>query len=277
MTDQYAVMGNPVAHSKSPAIHAAFAAQTGQPIAYERILVEPGGFTQAVAGFRAAGGRGLNVTVPFKHEAFALADVPGDRATLAGAANTLWFEGGTVHADNTDGVGLVRDITENHGRALAGRRVLVLGAGGAVAGILGPLLEQTPESLMIVNRTVSKAMDLAQRFSGRGVEVGACGYEALAGRTFDLLINATAASLGGELPPLPEGIMAEGAWCYDLMYADQPTPFMRWAAERGVDAVDGLGMLVEQAAESFYIWRGVRPETAPVIASMREKTQPRQA
>ncbi|RME33991.1 MAG: shikimate dehydrogenase [Gammaproteobacteria bacterium] len=262
-------MGDPVAHSKSPRIHTLFAAQTGQAIRYEARRVPAGQLAGALRAFRAEGGRGCNITVPLKEEAFRLADHPTGRVLQARAANTLWFRDG-IHADNTDGIGLLRDLRQNLGWEVGGMRLLILGAGGAVRGILGPLLEQGPELVVIANRTVRRARELAGEFAACG-PVDACGFEALAGRRFDLVINGTSASLGGELPPLPEGLLAEGARCYDLMYAARPTPFLAWAAQWGAATSDGLGMLVEQAAESFCIWRGVRPDTAPVIALLRRE------
>jgi len=274
MTDRYAVMGNPIGHSKSPYIHARFAEQTGQDLSYEAILVEPGDFPAAVARFRAAGGKGLNITVPFKQEAWALAQRRSGRAERAGAVNTLrWESDGTLYGDTTDGVGLVRDLKDNHGVQLAGRRLLLLGAGGAVRGVLEPLLAEQPLELVIANRTVARAEELADIFTGLG-SLRACGFEALAGCQFDLVINGTAASLQGEVPPLPAGVLADGAVCHDMMYGKEPTAFLRWAAAAGaVQTLDGLGMLVEQAAESFYLWRGVRPATAPVIAALRAAMQ----
>jgi len=267
--DQYAVMGNPIAHSKSPRIHALFAAQTGQHLEYRAILVDPGGFAAAARAFRAAGGKGLNVTVPFKQDAWVFADLLSARAERAGAVNTLIFEPGGVRGDNTDGVGLVRDLTANHGYRLAGQRVLLLGAGGAARGVLQPLLAEKPARLIIANRTADKALELALRFSDLG-RVSGCGFAELAGEQFDLIVNATAAGLGGAVPALPDGVLAPNGWCYDLIYGDGPTAFVRWGLERGAArALDGLGMLVEQAAESFYLWRGVWPETGPVIAALR--------
>lgn len=270
MTDRYAVMGNPIAHSKSPAIHTMFARQTGQDISYTAILVELGKFAQAVEEFQASGGKGLNVTVPFKQEAWQQAHQRSARAERAGAVNTLVLQpDGTRYGDNTDGVGMVRDLRQNHGAEIAGRRVLLLGAGGAVRGVLGPLLEEQPAQLVIANRTASKAVELAQLFADLGPAEG-CGFDELTGRQFDLVVNGTAASLQGEVPPLPPGILADGCLCYDMMYGAEPTPFMRWAAAQGAArTLDGLGMLVEQAAESFYLWRGVRPDTGPVIEALR--------
>lgn len=266
--DRYAVMGNPVSHSKSPLIHDAFARQTGQRMSYEAIQVDAGGFVQAVGNFQAAGGKGLNITVPFKQEAWALADTCSERAQQAEAVNTLVFnDAGDSFGDNTDGVGLVRDLIGNQGAHLTGSRLLILGAGGAVRGVLGSLLGEHPQEVIIANRTVDRAERLAASFPGR---VSACGYMALSGRQFDLLINGTAASLRGAQLPLPDGLLAPGAWCYDMMYGDEPTIFMHWGKKRGAaKTLDGLGMLVEQAAESFLLWRGTRPATAPVIRMLR--------
>ena len=274
MPDRYGVMGQPIAHSKSPRIHTAFARQTGQDIEYRAIEVQPGSFAQAVAAFRAQDGRGLNVTLPFKEEAFTLALDRSERADRAHAANTLGFaEDGRIWGDNTDGVGLVRDLTCNLGLPLAGRRLLLLGAGGAARGVVGPLLAEGLAGLVIANRTVARGEALARDFQDAG-PVSACGFEALAGRRFDLLINATSASLQGEVPPIPEDVLAPGAWCYDMMYADAPTAFVRWGlTNRAAGTSDGLGMLVEQAAESFFLWRGIRPDTAPVIAGLRKKAR----
>ena len=269
MPDQYAVMGNPIAHSKSPHIHALFAAQTGQNLEYRAILVEPGGFAAAARAFRAAGGKGLNVTVPFKQDAWVFADILSARAERAGAVNTLIFDSTGVRGDNTDGPGLVRDLTVNHGYALAGRRILLLGAGGAARGVLQPLLLEQPAQLVIANRTPGKALELSLRFSDLG-RVSGCGFAELAGRQFDLIINATAAGLSDAVPPLPERVLAADGWCYDLMYGNEPTAFVRWGQEQGAtQSLDGLGMLVEQAAQSFYLWRGIWPETRPVIENSR--------
>lgn len=266
--DRYAVVGNPIAHSKSPIIHQLFAEQTGQTLSYEKILIELVAFDEDVSGFFALGGKGLNVTVPFKEQAFRYADTLTDRARLAGAVNTLALEpDGTVLGDNTDGAGLVADLL-GQGWNLADTRILILGAGGAVRGIVGPLLEQKPQAIVIANRTPEKAVAIAELFPAKPVT--ACGYAELQGQ-FDVIINGTSASLSGELPPLPERITAANSAAYDLMYAAEPTAFLRWAAEQGVEKrLDGLGMLVEQAAEAFYLWRGVRPETAPVVTKLRE-------
>nr|MDQ2695271.1 shikimate dehydrogenase [Pseudomonadota bacterium] len=268
--DRYAVMGNPIHHSKSPRIHSLFAAQTGQRLEYTAILVPIGEFAVQVDAFRDAGGRGLSVTVPFKQEAWVYVDGLGARAERAGAVNTIVFgDDGESFGDNTDGIGLIRDLLHNHAARLEGRRILLLGAGGAARGVVDPLLEQGPESLVIANRTPEKAVELALLFGDKGRTCG-CRLEELAGQAFDLIINATAAGLDDALPPLPQGVLAPGGWCYDLMYADTPTAFVRWGREHGAArAVDGLGMLVEQAAEAFYLWRGVRPDTGPVIRALR--------
>jgi shikimate dehydrogenase len=268
---RYAVMGNPVAHSKSPAIHAQFAHQLRQRIEYTAIQVDPGGLAQAVAQFRANGGHGLNITVPFKLDAFRLADQLSDRARLAEAVNTLRFEpDGTVFGDNTDGAGLVHDIEINLGVALRDKAILILGAGGAVRGVLDPVLHHHPRLVVLANRTVSRAKDLVRTFSAHG-KIEASSFEDLRGRHFDIVINGTSASLKGEVPPLPETIFTRGALAYDMMYGDRPTPFMEWAELHGAGrVVDGLGMLVEQAAESYFIWHGVRPETKSLIAALRK-------
>ena len=269
MRDRYAVIGNPVAHSRSPWIHAQFARATGQAMDYERIEAPLDGFARAVDAFRAAGGRGANVTLPFKGEAFRYCTSPSARAQAAEAVNTLVFEGAGARGDNTDGVGLVRDLVANLGRRLAGERVLLLGAGGAAQGVLGPLLEARVGELTIANRTVAKAESLAARYPG----TAACGFAALAGKAFDLVINATSAGLAGELPPLPPGLFAPGALAYDMVYG-RDTPFLALARAAGVGAQDGTGMLVEQAAESFFLWRGVRPETRTVLDALRRGVLP---
>jgi len=271
MTDRYVLFGNPVEHSPSPRVHAAFAAQTGQDMAYDRLLVPLGEFAAAASAFFAEGGRGGNVTLPFKTDAYRFASRLTERARRAGAVNTLARESdGGVLGDNTDGVGLVRDLTINLDWAIAGRRVLVLGAGGATRGALGPLLEQRPALLHIANRTAEKAIELAREFAEQGSVTGS-GYPELGKEApFELLINATSASLSGEVPPVPPRALGTLCAAYDMMYGATPTPFLRWAAEQGVAALaDGLGMLVEQAAESFALWRGVRPQTAPVIGLIR--------
>ncbi len=269
MTDLYAVIGNPIEHSRSPQIHAAFAGQTGEDIRYERILGDLEEFEADVEEFVASGGRGLNVTVPFKERAFRLADVLSERARDAGAVNTLMVRKDGLYGDNTDGVGLVRDLGCNHLFDFAGARVLLLGAGGAVRGVLRPLLDERPARLVIANRTASKALALASAAARHGVVIG-CGLDELAGQRFDLIINGTAAGLAAKVPDIPDDCLAEGGWTYDMLYGARPTAFVEWGRSRGAGrALDGLGMLVEQAAESFHLWRGVRPDTAPVIASLR--------
>ena len=269
--DRYAVFGNPISHSKSPDIHTQFAQQTRQLLSYEAVCAPVDKFEETVVSFLAEGGRGLNVTVPFKEDAWQIAKVRSERAELAGAVNTLYLnDGGVLCGENTDGVGMVRDIQENHGYTIAGKKVLVLGAGGAVRGVMKPVLEQNPSEIVIANRTVSKAQTLAELFSPFG-SVSASSLDTLSG-PFDLIINGTAASLQGEMPVLPQGMVHSQSWCYDMMYSAEPTPFNRWASNEGAcRQLDGLGMLVEQAAESFYIWRGVRPETESLIKSLREQ------
>ena len=270
MTDQYAVFGNPIAHSKSPDIHRQFAKSTGQDINYEKQLVELDGFEQAVKLFVAEGGKGLNITVPFKLEAYQLADKLSKRARQAGAVNTLIIDdAGDISGDNTDGIGMVTDMIENHGWQLAGKTVLILGAGGAVRGVLGPLLDTGPAKITIANRTIEKAKSLAQGFSQQG-EIQAVGFAEIPKQAFDVIINGTSASLAGELPPIPVEAVGPQTACYDMMYSSALTPFLQWAKDNGSDKLaDGLGMLVEQAAESFWLWRGVKPETRAVIESMR--------
>ncbi|MCW9031130.1 MAG: shikimate dehydrogenase [Gammaproteobacteria bacterium] len=271
--DGYAVMGNPISHSKSPSIHTLFAEQTQQSILYTAIHVDLGGFTQAVGNFAASGGKGLNVTVPFKQEAWQLVTERSERAERAGAVNTIKFMDGKVYGDNTDGVGLVNDLTINNGIELKNKNILLMGAGGAARGVLVPLLKQQPASLFIANRTPDKAKDLADAFADLGSVEGG-GYESLTDKKFDIIINATAASLQGELPPLPDTLLNNNASCYDMMYSAKATPFMNWATEhKAVKVLDGLGMLVEQAAESFYIWRNVKPETKVVIEKLRKELQ----
>ncbi len=271
MSDKYAVFGNPIKHSKSPAIHAAFAAQCGQQIQYRAVRVDEGDFTRAAREFFNAGGAGLNVTVPFKEEAFRFADQLSERARRAGAVNTLSLAAdGQIEGDNTDGIGLVRDMVANLGWVIQGQRVLIIGAGGAVRGVLEPLLREQPREVFIVNRTAQRAEQLAQEFADCGTLAGG-GYTALGERQFDLVINASSAGLAGETPDLPSALLTERSCCYDMIYGPEPTPFMRWAAHHAAWAVsDGLGMLVEQAAQSFYIWRGMRPATQAVISEIRE-------
>ncbi len=275
MTDHYAVIGNPIAHSKSPLIHAAFARQTGQDIDYGRILGSTEDFAGDVRRFVAAGGRGLNVTVPFKEEAFALAHERSERAEAAGAVNTLIvLPGGRLRGDNTDGVGLVRDLCCNHRFMIEGARVLLLGAGGASRGVLRPLLAERPALVVVANRTADKAVRLAASAADHGPVEG-CGFDALAGRHFDLVVNGTAAGLQGDVPAVPDGCLADDGWVYDMMYGSEPTAFVRWGRSHGAaKALDGLGMLVEQAAESFFLWRGVQPDTVPVIEALRRGEAP---
>ncbi len=270
--DRYAVIGNPIAHSKSPQIHAAFARQTGEALEYKALLAPLDGFAAAVDAFRHAGGRGLNVTVPFKLEAHAFANRLSARAEAAGAVNTLKFDGELIFGDNTDGAGLVRDITANLGFHLSGSRILLLGAGGAARGAVLPLLGASPASLTIANRSPEKAEALRERFapSAARTRLEAQPFAALTEARFDIVINATSASLASEAPALPGQAYAECTLAYDMMYGAHETVFL--AAARGAGArhlADGLGMLVEQAAESFALWRGIRPDTAPVLAALR--------
>jgi shikimate dehydrogenase len=267
--DHYAVIGNPIAHSKSPDIHARFAAQTAQRLTYERLLAPLDGFVATVRQFIAGGGKGMNVTVPFKLEAHALADALTSRAEAAGAVNTLQFRDGHIIGDNTDGIGLVQDIVRNAGVAIAGKNLLLLGAGGAARGVILPLLEQQPRRLVLANRTVPKSEELARQFAAHGA-IEARGFDALH-EVFDIVINATAASLSAELPPISSGVFGPKTLAYDMMYGKDATVFMQFAAAHGAQTRDGLGMLIEQAAESFYLWRGVRPETAEVFAELRSR------
>ncbi|TDG08580.1 shikimate dehydrogenase [Paraburkholderia guartelaensis] len=271
--DRYAVVGNPVAHSKSPYIHAQFALQTGERVEYDRLLAPLDGFVEHVQAFHAAGGLGLNVTVPFKLEAHALAHKLSPRAAAAGAVNTLRFDADGIFGDNTDGFGLVRDIEVNLGVSLEGARVLLLGAGGAARGVVLPMLERRPREITIVNRTAPKAHALIEQFAGAAGEFGCLlnggGPGAFDPKSYDVIVNATAGSLDAALPECDERAFGTGTLAYDMMYGAQPTVFMRHAQALGARAADGLGMLVEQAAESFFVWRGVRPEGAPVLAALR--------
>ncbi|APW40073.1 shikimate dehydrogenase [Rhodoferax koreense] len=268
MTDRYAVIGNPIAQSKSPLIHGMYAEVTGQDIEYTKIEGPLGGFKAAVDAFRAAGGRGLNITAPFKLDAFAYATEHSERARLAGAVNAMKFEGDRVMAENFDGVGLVRDVVHNLGCALAGKRVLVLGAGGATRGALLPFLAEKPAALFIANRTVAKAGELAAAVAGQGA-VGFGDYADLEGRQFDIVFNATSASLRAELPPVPASVFASSELAYELAYGKGLTPFLRLAQNAGVKQLaDGVGMLAEQAAEAFEWWRGMRPDTRAVIEKL---------
>jgi shikimate dehydrogenase len=270
MTDLYAVMGNPIGHSKSPQIHTAFAKITDQNMLYSAILVPLDGFDAAVDDFFRRGGKGLNITVPFKEDAWRYADKFSARAQRAEAVNTLQkLEDGTVLADNTDGVGMVRDIMVNQGVVIEGKRVLILGAGGAVRGILQPVLEQKPASITLANRTVSKAEALANDFADLG-DITVSGFAEVTGE-FDLIINGTSASLAGELPPVPACCISSDTVSYDMMYGAETTVFNQWALDHGAaKAIDGLGMLVEQAAEAFLLWREVRPATEGVMSAIRE-------
>jgi shikimate dehydrogenase len=270
--DRYAVLGNPVAHSRSPAIHAAFARQTGQNVAYERVLSPLDGFEATVRAFAAAGGRGCNITVPFKLQAPLLATQVSARARLAGAANVLRFDAAGWLADNTDGMGLMRDIEVNAGWQLQGRRVLLIGAGGAGAGVLGPLLATRPAEVVLANRTLDKAQALVASHAvwarEQGVALRASGL-AQAGSGFDVVLNASASSLQGAASPVDAAVFQPGALELDLMYGAAAGPWLEWARAQGAAPRDGLGMLVEQAAEAFLIWRGVRPDTAPVLQALR--------
>ncbi|HNP36209.1 MAG TPA: shikimate dehydrogenase [Woeseiaceae bacterium] len=264
--DRYGVMGYPISHSRSPVIHRLFALQTAQNMQYELLQVPPEKLDQAVRQFQNTGGKGLNITVPHKRAVARLCDQLSERANLAGAVNTLVFGDGDVFGDNTDGIGLLRDLTVNLRVPLAGTRILILGAGGATRGIVGPLLSAAPDTLLIANRSLHKAEVIAELFSGAG-RISACGFDDVpASETFDLIINATSAGLTGDAPPYPASAIAATTVCYDLSYGIKPTPFSAWAREhRAARSVMGWGMLVEQAAESFHIWRGVRPATAPVL------------
>jgi shikimate dehydrogenase len=268
MTDRYAVIGNPVAHSKSPQIHAAFAQQTGQDMSYERILAPLDRFRETVDEFQRKGGKGASVTVPFKIEAWHYATQRSARAENCGAVNTLCWSGNGIDGDNTDGIGLVRDIESNLGIAIAGKRVLILGAGGAARGVAGDLLGAAPAVLAMANRTEPRAIALASAVSRLG-HLQVLSLAALPAHAFDIVINATSASLTDEIPAVPASCFAEGALAYEMVYGKGLTPFLTLAAAAGARTADGLGMLVEQAAEAFLFWRGVRPETAPVLALLR--------
>ena len=274
MTDRYAVVGHPVAHSLSPEIHAAFARQTGQAIDYIRLQAPLGEFAATVLKFRAQGGRGVNVTVPFKHDAWSLAEVRADDAADARAVNTLVFRDGKITGHNTDGIGLITDIEANLAFPIRQKRVLLMGAGGATYGVTQPLLRAQPARLVVVNRTLAKAQILVAHFlkvaQRERVPFSAQSYEEPAGAQFDLVINATSAGLTDKMPPLERGIFAAGALAYDMVYGRQ-TPFMQFARQEGATIADGLGMLVEQAAAAFFIWRGVRPDTAPVIEKFKSR------
>jgi len=268
--DRYAVMGNPIAHSKSPQIHQQFAEQTGEQLSYEKIKVETEVFVDAVTDFYHNNGKGLNITVPLKEEAFRLATKLTERAQRAGAVNTLILHTENNYTgDNTDGVGMVNDLTVNHSIELRDKDILILGAGGAVRGVLEPIITQQPARLIIANRTRERAENLANDFSDIA-QIEVCDFSQLAGQQFDIIINGTSASLSGELPPLPDNLFKAQASAYDMMYGKEDTPFMLWAKQNHASAVlDGLGMLVEQAAESFYCWRKVRPKTKSIIQAIR--------
>lgn len=267
---KFAVFGNPIKQSRSPFIHAEFAKQTGLSLQYRAIRVELDNFERAVLDFFKAGGSGLNVTVPFKEQAYQLASRHSARAVRAKACNTLWPEADGVYGDNTDGIGLIRDMVANHGWSLRGVRVLLLGAGGAARGVMEPLLRENPSALVVANRTVAKAETLAKEFADLGQVVGKPLTDLASELPFDVIINATSAGLQGETPDLPGSLLGDRCCCYDMVYGAEPTAFMRWAAENAAWAVsDGLGMLVEQAAESFYVWHRERPDTASVINHLR--------
>ena len=268
--DRYGVMGYPVSHSRSPVIHRLFALQTGQELQYELLQVTPDKLETAVRQFQRTGGKGLNITVPHKAAAVRLCDQLSEPARTAGAANTLSFTETEIRGDNTDGIGLLRDLATNHGVTLDGARILILGAGGATRGIVGPLLEMQPALLRIANRTIEKADQIAADFSPIGT-ISTCRFDRVpVDNGYDVVINATSAGIKGEAPPYPAAAVSPGTFCYDLSYGLTPTPFSEWARNQGAArSVMGWGMLVEQAAESFYIWRGVRPETAPVLKQMK--------
>ncbi len=270
--DHYAIIGHPIAHSKSPMLQHAFAEQTDQLIDYRLIDSPIDAFADSLNAFRNAGGKGCNITVPFKQQAWQLADDISTAANFAEAANTLWFtDDGIIHASNTDGIGLIRDITQNQDYSIKSQRILLLGAGGAARGSIKPLLDQNPASLTIANRTVEKAQRLANQFSAYGKTNG-CGFSDLAGEQFDLIINATSASLSEQHLALPNQLFTANGWAYDMMYAAKPTLFLQWSAQQGASrCIDGFGMLVEQGAESFFIWRGIRPNTKLILNQLRKE------
>ena len=269
MTDRYAVIGNPISHSKSPAIHQAFAEQLGQDLLYTAELIPLNELNEGLTKLQSQGFKGINVTVPFKEQVWQQVENKSEQATLAGAVNTVIFnDDGSSYGDNTDGTGLCRDLVDNHAIKLSDRRILLLGAGGAARGVILPLLKHQPSELVIANRTFSKAQNLADLFSEFG-NIQASGFENIAGQ-FDVIINATSASLQGQVPPIPSTVVQPTTCCYDMMYGVSDTAFIKWAKAHQVSqAIDGLGMLVEQAAEAFYLWRGLRPSTQSVIASLR--------
>ena len=267
--DRYGVMGYPVSHSRSPIIHRLFAMQTGQDMQYELLQVAPEKLETAIRQFQRTGGKGLNITVPHKRAVAKLCDRMSERANTAGAVNTVIFRDGEMYGDNTDGIGLLRDLSVNLGVSVENTNILILGAGGATRGIMGPLLEMRPNSLCIANRTLDKANDLVKRF-GKFGPVAACGFDAVpVDEPYDIIINATSTGSNGETPPYPEAAVSPDTYCYDLSYGLKATPFSSWARDHGAGkSVMGWGMLVEQAAESFHLWRGVRPDTAPVLKQM---------
>jgi shikimate dehydrogenase len=272
--DKYAVVGYPVAHSWSPFIHGLFAQQVGHSIAYSRLEVPPEALTDRVVEFFAADGQGLNVTLPHKQAACLIARERTPRAEMAGAVNTLALRSNGVFGDNTDGAGLIADLARNLSFDLRGTRVLLLGAGGAARGVLGPLLEADPEYLEIANRNEERATELAREFSTLGTVHG-CGFDAITDSTFDLVLNATSASLQDTIPPIPPGVIGPTTLCYDMAYGKGDTAFTRWSKSAGAGRAEtGWGMLVEQAAESFLVWRGVKPDTAPVIAAVKSNARP---
>ena len=269
MTDKYAVLGNPVHHSKSPLIHQSFAEQYSQNMAYSAELIPLNGIEEHLKNLQSLGFMGVNITVPFKEKVWELIDNKSEFAALAGAVNTVTIqEDGSLHADNTDGIGLCRDLTHNHGMQLNNKRILLLGAGGAARGVIQPLLEQEPAELIIANRTVSKAQNLVEHFTDFG-NISATGFLAVTGE-YDIIINATSASLQGQVPPIPATAVTRKTFCYDMMYSNEDTSFVRWAKhQHAFGSIDGLGMLVEQAAEAFRLWRGIKPETQSVIKLLR--------
>ncbi|CAB1274548.1 shikimate dehydrogenase [Candidatus Nitrosacidococcus tergens] len=266
----YGVMGNPIAHSQSPNIYTQFARQTKQNLIYKSILVELGNLRGAITDFYRQGGLGLNITIPFKKDAWQLVNHCSPQAQQARSVNTISIHSdGSLFGDTTDGIGLIRDITQNHKKELKNQNILLLGAGGAAASVIEPILAQSPARLVIANRTSEKAAALAHKFSGLGRIIGG-GYKELIGDSFDFIINATATSLQKTLPPLPENLLNSNGWVYDMMYSNQPTVFMEWGKQQGAErTLDGLGMLVEQAAESFFIWHKIQPNTATIIAQLR--------
>lgn len=266
--DRYAVVGYPISHSKSPLIHEAFAQQTHQNISYERVLAPLDGFEATVKQLIKQGFKGVNVTVPFKFEAYELCDFHSEQAQFAGAVNTMQFTAQGIWGGNTDGDGLIADVTKNLNTIIQGKRVLLLGAGGAAQGVFQPLLAQQPQKLVVANRTIAKAEEMVSKSLDKVTQVLACTYDELNNQQFDIVINATSASLSDTALPIPTTVFAQNCLAYDMMYGRE-TPFMQQARANGASVADGLGMLVEQAAEAFYVWRGVRPETKPVIAMMR--------